>query len=146
MSEHDKMSAEAALREVDRAQGAVHRSSTWGSRFYLGMWLGVTVFWLVTFFGTDTARNYAMLALLALGLVGTVYIARQRAYNRLQFRLSSPITATFVGATVLGALYNVFLRPQELGPLWLAADVLVALVASAPLLYGALRIRAAGDQ
>ncbi|MFC5823675.1 hypothetical protein, partial [Nonomuraea insulae] len=98
------------------------------------------------FFGTDTARNYAMLALLALGLVGTVYIARQRAYNRLQFRLSSPITATFVGATVLGALYNVFLRPQEPGPLWLAADVLVALVASAPLLYGALRIRAAGDQ
>ncbi|MFC5823674.1 hypothetical protein, partial [Nonomuraea insulae] len=49
MSEHDKMSAEAALREVDRAQGAVRRSSTWGSRFYLGMWLGVTVFWLVTF-------------------------------------------------------------------------------------------------
>ncbi|MEV0617427.1 hypothetical protein AB0I81_29185 [Nonomuraea sp. NPDC050404] len=147
MSDHDRMSAEAALREMDRAQDAVRQSSKWGARFYVGMWLGVTVFWLITFLGTDTARNYAMLGLLALSVAGMVYISRQRAYNRLQFRLSSPIAATFVGATVLGALYNGLLRPQQPGPLWLVADVLVALAASAPLLYGALRIhRAAGDR
>jgi hypothetical protein len=147
MSDHDRMSAEAALGEVSRAQEAVRRSSKQGSRFYLGFWLAATVFWLVMFNGTDTVRNYATVALVVLAVAGMFYASRQRAYNRVQFRLSSANTAAFVGTAVLGALYNMFLRPQEPGPLWLVADVLVALIATAPLLYGALRIhRAAGDR
>ncbi|GGQ08643.1 hypothetical protein GCM10010140_43430 [Streptosporangium pseudovulgare] len=47
---------------------------------------------------------------------------------------------------MIGAVYNMFLRPQERGPLWTVADVLVALVATAPLLYGAVRLSRSAEE
>ncbi|MEU7745749.1 hypothetical protein [Nonomuraea sp. NPDC049158] len=76
----------------------------------------------------DLITNYADLALGVLTVIGGVYIFRRRAYDRLQSRLSFPITLAFVGTTVIGAIYNMFLHPQAPGP---PADVLVALIASA---------------
>ncbi|TMR94906.1 hypothetical protein [Nonomuraea basaltis] len=140
MPEHDDLSAEAALREVDRAQGAVRKSSRRVARFYLGMWLGVTGYWLVTLLGPATVKNYATLAIGALTVAGFIHISRQRVYDRRHYRLSFSVTAAFVGTTVIGALYNMFLHPQEPGPLWAVAGVLIALIASAPLLYGAVRM------
>ncbi|WP_343950170.1 hypothetical protein [Nonomuraea longicatena] len=126
---------------MDRAQGAVRKSSRRGARFYLGMWLGVAGYWLVTLLGPATVENYATLAIGALVVAGFLYISRQRVYDRRHYRLTFSVTAAFVGTSVIGALYNMFLHPQEpAGPGWVVAGVLVALIASAPLLYGAVRI------
>ncbi|MGP3957041.1 hypothetical protein ACTWPT_13650 [Nonomuraea sp. 3N208] len=140
MPEHDDLSAEAALREVDRAQGAVRKSSLRGARFFLGMWLGNTAYWLTTLLGPEAIKDYAIWIPTALVVAGALYMARQRAYGRLLSRLSRSVTYAFVGTTVIGAIYNMFLHPQDPGPLWVVADVLVALIAGAPLLYGAVRI------
>lgn len=147
MTERDDLSAEAALREVDRAQGAVRKSGRRGAYFFLGMWLGATGYWLATLLGPATVTNYANLALGVIIVAGFIYISRQRVYGRSQSRLSYPVTYAFVGTTVIGAVYNMFLHPHEPGPLWVVADVLVALIASAPLLYGAVRVfRSAADR
>ncbi|WP_433258634.1 hypothetical protein ACQPYK_24200 [Streptosporangium sp. CA-135522] len=147
MSEHDDLSAEAALREVDRAQGTVRKSHRRGAYFFVAMWLGATGYWLATLLGPVTVTNYATLTLGVLTVAGFIYISRQRVYGRLQSRLSFPVAYAFVGTTVIGAVYNMFLHPQESGPLWAVADVLVALIASAPLLYGAVRMfRSAEDR
>ncbi|MFI6801099.1 hypothetical protein [Streptosporangium canum] len=142
------MSADAALREVDRAQGAVRKFSRRGAYFFLAMWLGATGYWLATLFGPATVKNYTILAIGALIVAGFVHASRQRVYGRLLSRLSPPVTYAFVGTTVVGAVYNMFLHPQEpVGPWWAVADVLVALIASAPLLYGAARMfRSADDR
>jgi hypothetical protein len=140
MPEHDDMSADAALREVDRAQGAVRKASRRGAYFFLGMWLGSTGCWLAMLLGPETVNNYVNLALGALTVAGFIYISRQRVYDRLLSRLAFPVTYAFVGTTVVAALYNMFLHPQEPGPLRAVAGVLVALIASAPLLYGAVRV------
>ncbi|MER5325282.1 hypothetical protein [Streptosporangium roseum] len=147
MPEHEDLSAEAALREVDRAQNAVRKFGRRGAYFFLAMWLGATGYWLATLFGPATVRNYAIPAIGALTVAGFVYASRQQVYGRLLARLSPPVTWAFVGTTVIGAVYNMFLHPQEPGPLWAVAGVLVALIASAPLLYGAVRIfRSADDR
>ncbi|MGW0806965.1 hypothetical protein [Nonomuraea sp. NPDC002799] len=148
MPEHDDLSAEAALREVDRAQGPVRKSSRWGGYFFLGMGLGSTGIWLAMLLGPAAVTRYANLALGVLVVAGFLYISRQRVYSRVLSRLSYPVTYAFVGTTVIGALYNMFLHPQEpAGPWWVVADVLVALIASAPLLYGAVRmLRSAEDR
>ncbi|GAA0925538.1 hypothetical protein GCM10009560_27060 [Nonomuraea longicatena] len=119
----------------------MRKSSRRGARFYLGMWLGVAGYWLVTLLGPATVENYATLAIGALVVAGFLYISRQRVYDRRHYRLTFSVTAAFVGTSVIGALYNMFLHPQEpAGPGWVVAGVLVALIASAPLLYGAVRI------
>ncbi|MEV2270989.1 hypothetical protein [Nonomuraea africana] len=147
MTGDDNLSADAALREVDRAQGAVRKSSRRGARFFLGMWLGSTGYWLATLLGPETVKNYASLALGALIVAGGVYMVRQRVYDRLLYRLAFPITWASMGTTVVAAVYNMFLHPQDPGPLWAVAGVLVALIASAPLLYGAVRMfRSTGDR
>ncbi len=145
--EHDDLSADAALREVDRAQDVVRKSSRRGARFFLGMWLGSIGYWLVALLGPATVKNYAGLALGAVVVAGGVYVFRQRVYDRLLSRLAFPVTLAFTGTTVIAALYNMLLHPKEPGPLWAVAGVLVALIASAPLLYGALRMfRSTGDR
>ncbi|MER6945998.1 hypothetical protein ABT294_18395 [Nonomuraea sp. NPDC000554] len=132
---------------MDRAQGTVRKSSRRGAYFFLGMWLGATGYWLATLLGPATVQDYAPLALGVLTVVGGVYIFRQRVYDRLHSRLSFPLTWVFVGTTAIGAVYNMFLHPHEPGPLWTVADVLVALIATAPLLYGAVRVfRSTGDR
>ncbi|WP_344479911.1 hypothetical protein [Nonomuraea monospora] len=55
-------------------------------------------------------------------------------------RIIFPVAGAFVGTSVLASLYNMFLHPLEPGPEWVVPDVLVALVAAAPLLYGAVRV------
>ncbi|GAA2869669.1 hypothetical protein [Nonomuraea rubra] len=147
MSEHDDLSAEAALREVGRARDTVRKSSRQGAWFFLGMWLGNTAYWLITLLGPEAVRDYAIWVPIALVVAGALYLARQRVYGRLQSRLSRSVTYAFVGTTVIGAVYNMFLHPRDPSPLWVMADVLVALIAGAPLLYGAVRIfRSAEDQ
>ncbi|GAA1004391.1 hypothetical protein Aple_072150 [Acrocarpospora pleiomorpha] len=147
MPEHDDLSAEAARREVDRAQGAVRKSGRRGAWFFLGMWLGSTAYWLATLLGSEAVKDYAIWVPGALVVAGALYLARQQVYGRLQSRLSFSVTYAFVGTTVIGAVYNMFLHPQDPGPLWAVADVLVALIAGAPLLYGAVRIfRSAEDR
>ena len=77
MPEHDDLSAEAALREVDRAQGAVRKASRRGAYFFLGMWLGSTGYWLAKLLGPATVKNYASLAIGALirGLLRSTFPA-----------------------------------------------------------------------
>ncbi|MEU8246836.1 hypothetical protein [Nonomuraea sp. NPDC048916] len=147
MTDHDDLSADAALREVDRAQESVRKSSRRGARFFLAMWLGSTGYWLATLLGPETVKNYAGLAIGALVVAGGVYIVRQRVYDRLLYRLAFSVTWAFMGTTVVAAVYNMFLHPRDPGPLWGVAGVLVALIASAPLLYGAVRMfRSTGDR
>ncbi|WP_336211835.1 hypothetical protein [Nonomuraea sp. LPB2021202275-12-8] len=111
------------------------------------MWLGSIGYWLVALLGPATVKNYAGLALGAVVVAGGVYVFRQRVYDRLLSRLAFPVTLAFTGTTVIAALYNMLLHPKEPGPLWAVAGVLVALIASAPLLYGALRMfRSTGDR
>ncbi|MEU4835533.1 hypothetical protein [Streptosporangium sp. NPDC023615] len=140
MMERDDLSAEAALREVDRARDAARRSSRRGAYFFLGMWLATTGYWLATLLGPATVTPYTGLLLGVVVVAGLLHGSRQRVYGRSHFRLSLPVAYAFVGTTVIGALYNMFLHPQEPGPPRTAAGVLVALIASAPLLYGAVRV------
>ncbi|GGQ18727.1 hypothetical protein [Streptosporangium pseudovulgare] len=102
MPDHDNLSAEAALREVDRARDAVRRSSRRGAYLYLGMWLAVTACWLVMFLGPAAIAGYVTPALGVITMAGFVYASRQRAYSRLHSRLPFPVTYAFVGTTVIG--------------------------------------------
>ncbi|MFI9550177.1 hypothetical protein [Nonomuraea endophytica] len=142
MTGHEDLSPDAALREVDRAQSAVRKGSRRGARLFLGMWLAVTAYWLLTLFGPEAVSDYAVLVPLVVVVAGFLYIARQRVYDRLLARLAYSVTWAFLGTTVLASAYNMFLRPS-----WPVADVLAALLAGAPLLYGALRVlRATGER
>ncbi|MFD9940424.1 hypothetical protein ACFWYW_42125 [Nonomuraea sp. NPDC059023] len=142
MTGHDDLSADSALREVDRARSAVRKASRRGARFFLGMWLAVTAYWLLTFFGPEAVQSYAVAVPLVVVVAGFWYISRQRVYDRLLSRLAYTVTWAFLGTTVLASAYNMFLSPS-----WAVADVLVALVAGAPLLYGALRVfRSTGER
>ncbi|MGC5015837.1 hypothetical protein ACLQ2R_34175 [Streptosporangium sp. DT93] len=140
MHEHNGLSAEAALREVDRAQGTVRKSDRRGAYFFLGMWLAVTGYWLIRLLGPATVMTYATVALGVTVVTGLLHASRQRVYGRLHSRLSYTVTCAFMGTTVAGTLYVMFLHPQEPGAPRTVAGVLVALIASAPLLYGAVRM------
>ncbi|MEU6715202.1 hypothetical protein ABZ897_27365 [Nonomuraea sp. NPDC046802] len=147
MPERNDLSAEAALREVNRAQGTVQQSSRRVAHLYLAMWLAATAFWLLTLLGPPPIRDNATWLLIALIVAGAFYVPRLRVYGRQQLQRSYSVTAAFVGTSVLAALYNMFLHPQEPSPLWAVADVLVALIAAAPLLYRALHAyRAPGER
>ncbi|TDE37592.1 hypothetical protein E1295_34410 [Nonomuraea mesophila] len=138
--ERDDMSAEAALREVQRAQDAVRKSSRWGAHFFLATGLGSLGYWLATLLGSAAMADYAALGIGVLVVAAFVYVVRRQVYDQLVSRLSYPITGAFVGTTVVAALYNMFVHPQEPSALRVVAGVLVALVASSPLFYAAVRM------
>ncbi|GAA3687130.1 hypothetical protein GCM10022224_060220 [Nonomuraea antimicrobica] len=149
MAEQGDFSAEAALHEVERARSTVRRSGRRGAIFFLTLWLISTVYWLAALLGPEAVREYnGLWGLLIVGLVlGARLAFRARVHSRLMSRIIYPVTGAYVGTTVLASLYNMFLRPLEPGPEWVVPDVLVALVAAAPLLYGAVRVhRSEGDQ
>ncbi|MEO3801286.1 hypothetical protein [Nonomuraea sp. B1E8] len=147
MPEHDDLSAEAALREVNRAQGAVRRTGRRGAIFFLSVWLITTAYWLAELFGPEAVQDYSGLGLLlVVGVVlGARLVFRERVYSRLMSRIVYPVTWAFVGTVVLASLYNMFLHPMEPGPEWVVPDVVVALIAGAPLLYGAVRVFRSGE-
>jgi hypothetical protein len=142
MPEYDDLSAEAALREVDRAQSAVRRSGRRGAIFLLSLWLISTAYWLAALLGAEAVQDYSGLGLfLVVGVVlGARLVFRERVYSRLMSRVIYPVTGAFVGTSVLASLYNMFLHPMEPGPEWVVPDVVVTLIAGAPLLYGAVRV------
>lgn len=149
MPGHDDLSAEAALREVDRAQATVRRAGRRGVIFLLSLWLISTAYWLAALLGTGAVQDYSGLGLLfVVGVaLGARLVFRERVYSRMMARIIYPVTGAFVGTSVLASLYTMFLHPKEPGPQWLVPDVVVTLIAGAPLLYGAARVvRSEGDR
>ncbi|GAA3164011.1 hypothetical protein [Nonomuraea roseoviolacea] len=142
MTDHADFSAEAALREVERAQGAVRRAGRRAAMFFLTLWLISTAYWLAALLGPEAVRDYSGLGLfLAVGVVLVARLVfRERVYSRMTARIVYPVTGAFVGTSVLASLYTTFLHPLEPGPQWVVPDVVVTLVAGAPLLYGAVRV------
>lgn len=142
MAKHDDFSAEAALAEVERAQSTVRRSGRQGAIFFLVLWLISTAYWLAALLTPEVVQAYGGLGpFLVVGVVlGARLIFRERVYSRPMSRIAYPVTGAFVGTTVLASLYNMFLHPMEPGPEWVVPDIVVTLIACAPLLYGAVYV------
>ncbi|MCG5216577.1 hypothetical protein [Streptosporangium sp. KLBMP 9127] len=139
------LNADDALRRISQVSGDVRRSSRWVGRWMLVAGLLSTVYWVAMLLGPGPVQTAAILGWGSFVAGSFLYIFRKGVYSRLAMRLQWPVAAAYLGTVTLATLFSMFVLPGDPGGGWAALAAAVAIMASAPLLWGAWRLLRAAD-
>ncbi|GII55083.1 hypothetical protein Pth03_34720 [Planotetraspora thailandica] len=142
MNADGRLSPDQALREIDRLDRHVRRSARGVALLFLIMGLCTMVYWPAMFLGTGWVPVAAGGAWIVLTVASCVYWARIRVHDRLVARINGLVTAAYVVSTMAVFLFGAFVLPHPLAVGWIAALVVISVIAGLPLIYAAWWIRA----
>lgn len=140
MNAGDGMSPDQALSEIDRVDRRVRHSSRGAGWYFVITGLATIAYWPAMFLGDDPVPDVAAVGWVVLTVVSTVYWVRRRVHNPLVRRLNGPITGAYVVTMLAAFAFCVFVMPERPAPGWVAALVIVSVVAALPLLYAGWRV------
>jgi hypothetical protein len=141
MNAEQRLSPDQALREIDRVDQQVRKSAHGVGRLFLIMGLFSMVYWPAMSLGRGVLAGLAGAGCLVLTAASCVYWARMRVHDRYVMWINGRVTVVFVATTLVTFAFVSFVLPDDPGPGWIAAVVVVSVLAGSPLVYAARRIR-----
>jgi hypothetical protein len=141
MNAEEGLSPDQALREIDRVDRHVRRSARGVAHLFLILGLCSMVYWPAVALGRGVIAGLAGAGWVVLTIASCVYWARMRVRDRYVMLINGRVSVAYILTTLLAYAFVAVVLPDARGPGWIAALVAVSVLAGAPLVYAAWRIR-----